>query len=348
VSFFPQLVAGPIERASNLIPQINKLSWIKKDVIEVALFQILWGLFLKIVVGDNIAVVVDELYSNVEHLNGMRLLLPSFLFSFQIYSDFAGYSLIAIGISKFFGVKLMDNFRTPYFSKSVTEFWSRWHISLSSWFKDYLYIPLGGNKVSIPRTYINILIVFLISGFWHGANWTFVFWGGFHGLILVIERLIRFNKITSKNYFLKFFRYAITFILVWIGWIFFRANSIHEAFNVLEKIPQGLITDVKDCLWLIKAWVMGQNDVGIHFFARWIERELNPNAIPNSEFIFVSIFLGLLLMLVFECFSRKKSIEILFQSFSFSGKLTVFTIVILMIAFFGQYQSDNQFIYFQF
>ena len=349
VSFFPQLVAGPIERASNLIPQLNKLSWVKVSQIELALFQIIWGLFLKVVIADNTSIVVDVFFENYESLTGIRLVLPTFLFSFQIYAVFSGYSFMAIGIAKLFGIQFMDNFRTPYFSKSVTHFWSRWHISLSSWFKDYLYIPLGGNKVSIPRTYINLFIVFFISGIWHGAKWTFIFWGVFHGLVLIIERLFQSKKGNESTlYIIKIFKYSLTFSLVWFGWIFFRASTIAEAFHIISKIPKGLLMDLRDLFWLVKSWALGTNDVGFHFLSRWMELPLSANAIDNIEFLFVAIFLGIIMLLIMEFKGRKTGVEEVFRKLTYPKKVFLITAVILLIVFFGQYQSKNQFIYFQF
>ena len=178
VSFFPQLVAGPIERATNLLPQFLKKREFDYDIAVDGMRQILWGLFKKIVVADNCAVYVDHVFSTYTNQNGSTLLLAAIFFTFQIYGDFAGYSLIAIGVARVLGFKLMDNFCRPYFACTVGEFWHRWHISLSTWFRDYVYIPLGGNRVPYPRLLLNLAITFLVSGIWHGANWTFLLWGG--------------------------------------------------------------------------------------------------------------------------------------------------------------------------
>lgn len=178
VSFFPQLVAGPIERASNLLPQFREKHVFNTSMAIDGLKLMLWGYFMKVVVADRLAVYVDAVYNNVDQHNGTSLLLASILFSFQIYGDFGGYSLIAIGAAKIMGFRLMTNFKRPYFATSIKAFWSRWHISLSTWFKDYLYIPLGGNRVSRKRHYYNLFVTFLVSGVWHGANMTFVIWGG--------------------------------------------------------------------------------------------------------------------------------------------------------------------------
>lgn len=230
VSFFPQLVAGPIERASNLLPQFNRKREFSYDVLSLGVKLMIWGFFLKIVVADRVAIYVNAIYNNVENHEGLSFIAATIFFAFQIYGDFAGYSLIAIGTAKLFGFELMTNFRRPYFSSSVSEFWTRWHISLSTWFRDYLYIPLGGNRVSKPRWLLNLFITFLISGLWHGANWTFVVWGALNGIYLIIEVLLFKNR--GKN----ILNIALTFVLINFAWIFFRANSISDAFHIIETI----------------------------------------------------------------------------------------------------------------
>ncbi len=230
VSFFPQLVAGPIERASNLLPQILKSREFTYKAISTGVKLMIWGFFLKLVVADRAAIYVNAVYNNVENHDGLSFIAATVLFSFQIYGDFAGYSLIAIGIAKMFGLTLMTNFNRPYFAASISEFWSRWHISLSTWFKDYVYIPLGGNRVKKPRWVFNLFITFLISGLWHGANWTFVIWGALNGVYLIIEALIFKYKRTSVIHII------ITFILINFAWIFFRANTLDNAYYIINKI----------------------------------------------------------------------------------------------------------------
>jgi D-alanyl-lipoteichoic acid acyltransferase DltB (MBOAT superfamily) len=234
VSFFPQLVAGPIERAKNLLPQFKQSFNIDYERISSGLKIMLWGFFMKLVVADRLSVYVDAVYNNVPQHNGTSLLLATFLFAIQIYCDFAGYSNIAIGAAKIMGYSLMENFRRPYFSRSISEFWKRWHISLSTWFKDYLYIPLGGNRVSSSRHLFNLFVTFLISGIWHGANWTFVVWGALHGVFLIVGVLKnRILKLQKNNQFIDI---IITLTLVLFAWIFFRANTISDAFIIIEKI----------------------------------------------------------------------------------------------------------------
>ncbi len=230
VSFFPQLVAGPIERASNLLPQILKNRAFSYKILSSGIKLIIWGFFLKLVVADRAAIYVNAVYNNVESHDGLSFIAATVLFSFQIYGDFAGYSLIAIGVAKMFGLNLMTNFKRPYFAASISEFWSRWHISLSTWFKDYVYIPLGGNRVKKPRWMFNLFVTFLISGLWHGANWTFVIWGALNGLYLIIEAIIFKNKRTGLIHII------ITFVLINLAWIFFRANTLDNAYYIINKI----------------------------------------------------------------------------------------------------------------
>lgn len=238
VSFFPQLVAGPIERAKNLLPQFYNKHLFDPANCVMGLKMMLWGYFMKLCVSDRIAIYVDTIYNNVAQHNGTSLLLATFLFTIQIYCDFAGYSLIAIGAAKVMGFSLMENFHRPYFMHSIKDFWKRWHISLSTWFMDYLYIPLGGNRVSYIRHMLNLLITFLISGLWHGANWTFICWGGMHGGYLILENIK--NRFVRKAEYPKIGMSILDtlwcFILVSFAWIFFRANNLGDAFEIIRKI----------------------------------------------------------------------------------------------------------------
>lgn len=243
VSFFPQLVAGPIERSGNLLPQFKTRQVLRYESIASGVQQMLWGFFKKLVVADRLALYVNEIYADPQQFSGLTLLLATVLFSFQIYCDFSAYSDIAIGTARCMGYDLMENFRRPYFARSVAEFWRRWHISLSTWFRDYLYIPLGGNRVSVPRWYLNLLIVFLVSGLWHGANWTFVVWGGLHALYLIGSLFLgsfgeRFFQSANAihRYGARAFSILITYSLVLFAWIFFRAETLEDAFYVVGKI----------------------------------------------------------------------------------------------------------------
>ena len=245
VSFFPQLVAGPIERASNLLPQILQKREFKYEQGVQGLRLILWGMFKKVVIADSLSPIVNEIFRDYELLNGGTLWLGSIYFAFQIYCDFSGYSDIAIGTSKLFGFELMSNFKFPYFSRNIGEFWRRWHISLSTWFRDYLYIPLGGSQEGKWKSIRNVFIIFLVSGFWHGANWTFIFWGLFHSILFLPSFIFKTNRkyktsIIGEKTILptpkEFVQVGITFILVTIGWVFFRSETIGDSFNYLNHM----------------------------------------------------------------------------------------------------------------
>jgi D-alanyl-lipoteichoic acid acyltransferase DltB (MBOAT superfamily) len=241
ISFFPQLVAGPIERATNLLPQFLKKREFNYDNAVDGMRQILWGLFKKIVVADNCAVYVDQVFSTYTEQTGSTLLLAAIFFTFQIYGDFSGYSDIAIGTAKLFGVKLMRNFNVPYFSRDIAEFWRRWHISLTTWFRDYVYIPLGGSRVSKAKVVRNTFIIFLVSGFWHGANWTFIAWGAYHAilflpLILTGKNRKYTNQVAEGRWLpslKEIGQMLLTFFLAVIGWIIFRAETIGQAWEYI-------------------------------------------------------------------------------------------------------------------
>jgi len=238
VTFFPQLVAGPIERSKNLLPQFREIKKCTIENLSAGFKLILWGFFLKIVLADRLGLYVDAVFNNVDKHTGSSHALASFFFAFQIYGDFAGYSLIAIGVAKMMSFTLMTNFSRPYFATSITTFWSRWHISLSTWFKDYVYIPLGGNRGSKERTYFNLFLTFFISGIWHGANFTFVIWGALHGLFSIIEKGLGLERkqLKSKLSLKVVFNIIITFIMVDFAWIFFRANSLSDASIAISRI----------------------------------------------------------------------------------------------------------------
>lgn len=240
VSFFPQLVAGPIERSSNLLPQIKKNNSFDYDVACEGLILIVWGLYKKIVIADNLAIAVDKVYGDVISYSGCSLLLATFFFTIQIYCDFSGYTDIARGSAKLFNIELMENFKSPYFAPSLKDFWSRWHISLSTWFRDYVYIPLGGSRVSKMRHALNLFITFLVSGLWHGANWTFVFWGALHGVGQIVENSLNIKKCDKKGLD-WLLRILITFVFVMFAWIFFRSASIVDAVYVFRHMFDGVM-----------------------------------------------------------------------------------------------------------
>jgi len=244
VSFFPQLVAGPIERSKNLIRQLATYTKFNFEKARDGLYLMLWGYFLKMVLADRIAVVVDTVYNNYEQYPGWFLIVATVLFAFQIYCDFAGYSTIAIGAAEILGINLIENFDAPYTATSVAGFWRRWHISLTSWFRDYLYIPLGGNRKGTVRKYLNRLIVFLASGLWHGAGLHFVAWGGINGLYQIIgeilrpirTRIIKILHLTPESIGYKLYQALLTFMLVDVSWIYFRASSMKDANAILHSI----------------------------------------------------------------------------------------------------------------
>ena len=268
VSFFPQLVAGPIERATNLLPQFYK----KRDFNYLnavdGLKQILWGLFKKVVIADNCAIIVNDIFTNYASYSGITLILGAIFFAFQIYGDFSGYSDIAIGTAKLFGFNLMQNFAFPYFSRDIAEFWRRWHISLSTWFRDYLYIPLGGSRGSTNKQIRNIFIIFIVSGFWHGANWSFIIWGTLNALYFLPLLLLRRNRhnlnIAAEGKILPTIKEIInilfTFSLTVLAWIFFRAENVAHALSFIKHLFTNLYIEIPN-LSNISKW---------HIFITWV------------------------------------------------------------------------------
>lgn len=330
VSFFPQLVAGPIERARNLIPRFQKIRHFDYDNTRLGLKIILWGMFKKVVIADNVAILVDTVFNNPESYTGVPLLVGSFFFAIQIYCDFSGYSDIAIGTAKLFGFELMTNFNRPYYSKSITEFWRRWHISLSTWFRDYVYIPLGGSRVSISRHYTNLFITFLVSGLWHGANWTFVIWGAYHGVLIVLENFWKRNVKWSFSSIMgrtanKYFKLLTTFILVCIGWVFFRANSVSDAFYIL----QNMFIDVGDYT-NVQAIALKFRGIGL------------------KEIELARILVFIAIMELYHFYERKGNIWEQLSRWSLPFRWGVYYILIILILFFGPHGQVQNFIYFQF
>lgn len=256
VSFFPSIVAGPINKASLVLPQIKKLRlyFDYRKTVE-GLKLLLWGMFMKVVVADRVALYADTVLNNYMNYTGVSCFVASIMYTVQIYADFAGYSLMAIGVGKSLGFELTENFRRPYFAISITDFWRRWHISLSTWLKDYVYIPLGGSRCSRQRNYWNIFVTFLVSGIWHGANWTFIVWGIWHGIAQIIEKAIG-QQNCNYGWFGKTIKILITFLLVNFAWIFFRMPSIGDACHVISRIfdyslPVGLFLPHKTTTLLI-------------------------------------------------------------------------------------------------
>ena len=314
VTFFPQLVAGPIERAGNLLDQFKikkEWSWV---LFRSGLRLVLWGFFKKVVIADRLAIIVDEIYNHPDEYKGFALVVGTVFFAFQIYCDFSAYSDIARGSARMMGFHLMKNFDTPYFSKSLGEFWRRWHISLSTWFRDYIYIPLGGNRVVKWRWYYNLIITFVISGIWHGANWTFLIWGFLHGLYLIIET---FFTIKSKNKFMSVLKILTVFTVVCVGWIFFRANSVHDAFYIVTHLTSGLdLSFVK-------------SDI-------------------DSLYNYLIIGSTLPMLLIIEYLSKKKNILEILNSQPAMIRWSGYWAFILIILFGGMFVNPSTFIYFQF
>jgi len=289
VAFFPQLLAGPIERSTRLLPQLRKAFYFDYQRVTEGAKLIFWGLFQKVVVADTLSTLVDSVYDKPTQYTGISFAVATVFFAFQIYCDFSGYSDIAIGAAQILGYRTMENFNRPYFSKSIAEFWRRWHISLSSWFRDYLYIPLGGNRVSIPRGYLNLLVVFLLCGLWHGANWTFVIWGGLHGGYLVFsnvtqrarERVVQKLGLENTPRLSKSLKVLTTFIFVCFAWIFFRSNSVSDAFYIVSHLLTGWETvfnmeTLRDGLSLGPSrfqWIVGTASIGLVLFVQLLQRQ---------------------------------------------------------------------------
>ena len=280
VSFFPQLVAGPIERAANLLPQFYKKRTFNYSKAVDGMRQILWGLFKKIVIADNCAEFANQIFNNSADMNGSTLVLGALFFTFQIYGDFSGYSDIAIGTAKLFGFDLMRNFNFPYFSRDIAEFWRRWHISLSTWFRDYLYIPLGGSRGGTWMKVRNTFIIFIVSGFWHGANWTFIVWGALNAIyflpLLLTNNNRNYLEIIAQGKYLpsakEFFLLLITFSLTVFAWIFFRAENIGHAFSYISEILSSSLFEIPKFSGMRKA---GTTIVLTAFFVliEWLGRE---------------------------------------------------------------------------
>ncbi len=236
VSFFPQIVCGPISKASELFPQFRSKHQLEYTTVAKGLKMVLWGMFMKVAVADRAGIYVDFFYGNYDFYRGSDYLISAILYSIQIYADFAGYTLMATGIAKTLDIDIINNFNRPYFSVSVTEFWGRWHISLSRWLKDYIYIPLGGNRCSRLRNYVNIMITFFVSGLWHGASWSFVVWGMIHGVVQVIEKFFGVQRLKSASPWVRVSRITLNFMIVTFAWIFFRTPTLETAFKVISKI----------------------------------------------------------------------------------------------------------------
>jgi D-alanyl-lipoteichoic acid acyltransferase DltB (MBOAT superfamily) len=338
VSFFPQLVAGPIERSKNLLNQIERISHEKSwdfDRVTRGLLMMLWGFFMKMVIADRAAVLVNQVYGIYYMFSGVALSLAAILFVIQIYCDFASYSVIAQGTAKILGIELMDNFRAPFFSKSTAEFWRRWHISLSSWFKDYLYIPLGGSRCSKLRKYFNTLVTFAVSGLWHGASWTYVLWGTMQGVFIVIGDITKPFKDKFNNKFqvrvntfgYKFFQSFWTFMLFVFSMIFFRSETIKDAIYYIQRI-----------FTTFDVWSLFDDSI---FYLGLDRKEMHV------------LLAGIIILVIVDVYyvMKNKFFDSLVKEQCLAVQYIIVAIILVMIILFGVYGEDydaSQFIYFQF
>jgi len=332
VSFFPTVVSGPIEKSKNMLHQFNEKHVFNYDRVKNGLLLILWGIFVKIVVSDRLAILVNTVYNNPNNYKGFTTFIATLFFTFEIYCDFMSYSDIARGTAEILGFKVTNNFQQPYLSRSIKEFWSRWHISLTSWFKDYLYFPLGGNRRGKLRSYYNIMIVFLVSGLWHGATFNFIIWGGLHGLYQIIEYLfkpfkekaVKIFKIKTEVFSFKILQIFITFMLVNFAWIFFKASSFSTAITIIKNI------------FYFNPWVLLNGSI--------FELGL------DSKDFSISI-IGIVLVITIDILRRTKNLRIqlskqnmIFRWVTYVSAVTV----ILILGLYGPGYSMQQFIYSQF
>ncbi|MHB9945156.1 membrane-bound O-acyltransferase family protein [Clostridium botulinum] len=332
VSFFPQLVAGPIEKSKDLLNQFNEKHIFDYNRVKNGLVLMLWGFFQKVFISDRLAILVDTVFNNPSNYKGLEIIVASVFFAIQIYCDFSSYSNIARGAAEVMGFDLSLNFKQPYFSKSIQEFWRRWHITLGAWFKDYLYIPLGGNKCSKWRRYFNNMVVFLISGLWHGAAINFIIWGGLHGFYIIIgdmlkplkEKIINNLKIKTNVFSFKLFQTLFTFILVDFSWIFFRANSFSEAKLLIKNM---------------------------FYFNPWIFTSGSIYKLGLDQKDFKMSILGILIVFIIDNIARNKDVlvELSNQNIVFRWAIYLSAICfILILGIYGAGYDANQFIYFQF
>jgi D-alanyl-lipoteichoic acid acyltransferase DltB (MBOAT superfamily) len=306
--FYPQLVAGPIERPQNVLPQLKEFRAYNWDHVKEGLARMLWGFFKKVVIADRLAMVADRTFGHMHESSSVALFIGAVFYSFQIYCDFSGYSDIALGAAKVMNINLMENFKQPYLSKGIHEFWSRWHISLSSWFRDYVYIPLGGNRKGSLRRKINVAIVFLLSGLWHGANWTFIVWGALHGLFVILLVRNSGELKESKSAFVTTLQVITNFILVTFLWIFFRSENLSSALGYIQQI------------FSLKG--------GTHYIG-----------ISKVEFLFSLALIAI--MMLRERYAAGHYI-------SSNSRFYVYTATMVLVCYFFGVFIENQFIYFQF
>lgn len=332
VSFFPQVVAGPIEKSKNMLHQFDEKHGFDYDRVKNGLLLMLWGVFVKIVVADRLAILVNTVYSNPNNYKGFAILIATVFFTFQIYFDFMSYSDMARGIAEVLGFKITNNFKQPYLSKSIKEFWSRWHISLTSWFKDYLYFPLGGNRGGNLRTYYNVMIVFLVSGLWHGATTNFIIWGALHGFYQILayllkpfkEKTIKTFKIKTEVFSFKLFQVLITFMLVNFAWIFFRAKSFLSAITIIKNF------------FYFNPWIL-------------INGSIFELGLGSKDFLIAII--GIVIVISVDMMQRTKNLRIQLSKQNIIFRWGIYLVTAVAILVFGMYgpgYSMQQFIYSQF
>lgn len=358
VTFFPQLVAGPIERSGNLLAQFKENHIPDPENFSEGLKICLWGTFKKVVIADLLSVYIDYFYNDPQNSSGISLLIATIFFAFQILCDFSGYSDIAIGVSKIMGFNLMKNFNRPYFAKSIPDFWRRWHISLSTWFKDYLYIPLGGNRCGKAKHFFNLFLTFFVSGFWHGASWHYVIWGALHGIYQIIgiftqkirnKILIAFHLALPSNETkigvkysrpCQIYKMIVTFILVCFAWIFFRANTVQDAFAIISKIGNVPAESVQ----IISGIFENLNHINFSFMS-----ELNG---PYSNFQFLMMFALIFSLLIVDLFTRNTPGVKAVSKIPIVLRWSLYYLVVLIILFVASHKyasgATSQFIYFQF
>ena len=323
ISFFPQLVAGPIERTSNLLPQINQEHKFDYTQAAYGLKLMAYGFFKKIAIADTLSSYVSTVFDAPQQFDGFSLVIATVFFAIQIYCDFSGYSDIAVGTAKLLGINLMTNFKSPYFSQSIKEFWSRWHISLSTWFRDYVYIPLGGNRVGKLRHNLNLIITFLVSGLWHGANWTFVVWGGVHGVAQALENLIIPKKHRSSSGVVRLIRIIFVFIFCCFAWIFFVSNSIDDAFYVISNLFSGISAPIT-----------------------YISRGLDALSLGTTDLF--SIGVSVIILIVYDAFSIKKDVISTVSSYKPVIRWIIYCLFVLWLVLNLPVNNAAEFIYFQF
>lgn len=332
VSFFPQLVAGPIERSKDLLPQFNEKHEFNYTRVKNGLLLMLWGLFQKVVIADRIAILVNTVYNNPQQYKGFVLIIATMCFAIQIYCDFASYSDIARGAAQVMGYSLMKNFDRPYFSKSIPEFWRRWHISLGNWFKDYLYFPLGGSRVGKLKRYRNIMIVFLTSGLWHGASWNFVIWGALHGFYQIVGMELRIVReyivdklhIKRESFSHRLLKTIVTFILVCFAWIFFRSNTLNDAVYIFRNIIP------------LNPWTL-------------FDGTLLNLGLDGKELTILIV--SIIIIIIVQLLQRNINIRKVIQNQDLWFRWGIYIVIIIVIIIFGKYGpgiDPQQFIYFQF